>query len=82
MTEINRDRVERLAVDLLQPIRTNYIKGPTSRHRVIEALNALAITAASVIEGTEDAEAAQSWFLSALAINLNLLRSTPPETLQ
>jgi hypothetical protein len=52
-TELNRERIERLMVSILLPIRENYRKGPVSRDRCFEALNALAAAAALVIEGSD-----------------------------
>jgi hypothetical protein len=52
-TELNRERIERLMVSILLPIRENYQKGPVSRDRCFEALNALAASAALVIDGSD-----------------------------
>ena len=51
---LDHARIERLARDILLPIRANYLAGPTSRDRVFEALNALAFVTAIVIAGTGD----------------------------
>jgi len=68
---LDRDRIERLAGEILIAIRANYIKGPISRDRVYEALNALAFSAANVINGSHDPEALEFFFK---AINLNLTK--------
>jgi hypothetical protein len=51
---LDRERIEKLAYQILLPIRANYLAGPTSRDRVFEALNAMAFVTAVVIAGTED----------------------------
>lgn len=50
---LDRQRIERLLVKILEPIRANYYAGPISQARVLEALNALAAAAALVIQGAE-----------------------------
>jgi len=52
-TELDRERVENLTASILTPIRDNYLRGPTSRDRCFEALNALAASAALVIDGSD-----------------------------
>jgi hypothetical protein len=52
-TELNRERIENLMASILTPIRDNYQRGPVSRDRCFEALNALAAAAALVIEGSD-----------------------------
>jgi hypothetical protein len=66
---LDRDRIERLAGEILIAIRANYVKGPISRDRVYEALNALAFSAANVINGAHDPEALE-FFSKALNLNL------------
>jgi hypothetical protein len=51
---IDRENVERLGEALGQAIKDHYLANPTSPHRVLEALNALGIAAASVLGGIED----------------------------
>lgn len=63
---LDRDRIEKLLVALLVPIRDNYLKGPMpDRDRVYEALNALAGASALVISGCDDPGAAD-FFIKAL----------------
>jgi hypothetical protein len=61
---------------ILLAIRDNYIKGPNSRDRVYEALNALAFCAAHIIRGAGDPEAL-AFFTKAL--NMNLTDHGDPE---
>jgi hypothetical protein len=51
-TQLDRERIERLMVAILTPIRENFKTGPFSRDRCFEALNALAASVALVIEGS------------------------------
>jgi hypothetical protein len=51
--QLDRERIKRLMAAILTPIRENYIRGPTERDRCLEALNALAASAALVIEGAD-----------------------------
>jgi hypothetical protein len=51
--ELDRVRVEGITKSILLVIRENYVHGPTSRDRCFEALNALAASAALVIEGCD-----------------------------
>jgi hypothetical protein len=64
--QLGRERIERLAADILLSIRTNYLAGPTSRDRVFESLNALAFATTIVIASTEDdsGEAARFFHLA------------------
>jgi hypothetical protein len=52
-TQLDRERIENLTASVLLPIRENYVRGPTSRDRCFEALNALAASAALVIHGSD-----------------------------
>jgi hypothetical protein len=51
--ELDRARIEEITKSILLVIRENYVRGPTSRDRCFEALNALAASAALVIEGSD-----------------------------
>lgn len=51
---LDRERIERLLVKILEPIRANYHAGPISQARVLEALNALAAATALVIGGAQE----------------------------
>jgi hypothetical protein len=66
---LDQERVERLVKPILLAIRQNYVDGPVSRHRVYEALNALAFCAAWTIRGAGDPEALD-FFSKALNMNL------------
>jgi len=52
-TQLDRERIEEITKSILLVIRENYVRGPTSRDRCFEALNALAASAALVIEGSD-----------------------------
>jgi hypothetical protein len=64
------ERVQKLAVDIVQAIRENYRRGPMHKDRVYEALNALAFAVALVLQGANDAKA-KEFFDAALARNRN-----------
>jgi hypothetical protein len=64
------ERVKKLAMEILLPIRENYRRGPTSRDRVYEALNALAFALAQTLEGADDPHA-KEFFDAALLKNQN-----------
>jgi hypothetical protein len=77
---LDRGRIEKLSVDLMEHIRENYWKGPISRDRVYEALNALAFCKAVVVQGTGDPKEAQSFFDRALAMQSLDLEQHPPKS--
>jgi hypothetical protein len=52
-TELDQERIETICVDILQIIQQNFVRGPISRDRCLEALNALAAAAALVIHGAD-----------------------------
>jgi hypothetical protein len=56
-TELDQERIEKLLVAVLAPIKENYERGPISADRVYEALNTLAAAAALVILGCDDPKA-------------------------
>jgi hypothetical protein len=49
---LDDDRVEFLAKRFMGIVRSHYLQGPTSRDRVLEVLNALAVTVAFVLAGS------------------------------
>jgi hypothetical protein len=51
---LDRARIEAMTTPMMVAIRDNYLRGPHGRDRVFEALNALAICAATVIAGIDD----------------------------
>lgn len=64
---LDEERIQALVVEILEPIRDNYERGPISRDRCYEALNALAAAAVLVIKGAGPGEAeARAWFDQAL----------------
>jgi hypothetical protein len=70
---MDRGRVEWLMVEILIPIEKNYKEGPESRDRCYEALNALAASAALVIEGADGAGGeAEEFFRKALTQHLEM----------
>ena len=66
---LDQERIEELARQMLILIRQNYIKGPVSRDRVYEALNALAFCTAVTVRGA-DRDEALKWFSDALNVSL------------
>jgi len=64
---LDRTRIEEITKSILLVIRDNYARGPVSRDRCFEALNALAASAALVIEGSDGPGGeAQKFFEQAL----------------
>jgi hypothetical protein len=55
--KLDHKRVEKVSLPMLEAIRDNCREGPTSRMRVYENLNALALAVALVLEGADDPEA-------------------------
>lgn len=49
---LERQAIEALAIEFLKSIKAHYLRRPTGRDAVFEALNALAAAAAEVIDGT------------------------------
>ena len=67
LPELDRARIEEITKGILLVIRENYVRGPTSRDRCFEALNALAASASLVIEGSDGPGGkAQKFFEQAL----------------
>ena len=62
---LDRERIEELTTQILILLRQNYVRGPISRDRVYEALNALAYCTAVTVRGT-DPDEALAWFSDAL----------------
>jgi len=62
---LDQERIEELAKQVLILIRENYQRGPISRDRVYEVLNALAFCTAVTVRGT-DPDEALNWFSDAL----------------
>lgn len=60
--ELDRARVEGLAKLLAEAVRDNYLRGPPSRDRILEALNALASVAGFVIRDWGDGGEALGFF--------------------
>ncbi len=68
---MDRARTEALGLAIMIPVRDNFQRGPASRDRAYEALNALAVGAAYVIAGAGDnADEALAWFQLALSQQL------------
>lgn len=59
--QLDRERIAQLSIRIMQAVRNNYVRGPQSRDRVFEALNALAIVTCTVIKGCDD-DAKAVWF--------------------
>ena len=74
--ELDRERTTKIVNALMLPLLANFKQGPQSRERTLEALNALAIAAAFIIQGTGDEEHAHMFFEKALVANLDLNRGS------
>lgn len=76
---LDRVRCERLAEEILRPIRVHYLTEPISSERVWEVLDALSFAVAGVIKGVGERpqrRAAQTFFNNALIQHLaHLLRA-------
>lgn len=73
MSEIDRGRVEWIAAAAMRAVVANYRRGPASRDRIWEALNAIAMIAVTVISAIEDdAAVAQAREFFDRAVNANL----------
>jgi hypothetical protein len=71
--KLDVDRVQKLIRKLLEPVKRDMEKGPVNRERVFEALNALAVVTACVLNATgEDSvdETAGEFFRAALNVHL------------
>jgi hypothetical protein len=78
---LDHNRVEELTGQILLPVRANYQRGPISRDRALEALNALAVAAAVVVSGCDGMGGeAEKFFYQALTINIKSYcgRGNPP----
>jgi hypothetical protein len=74
--EVDRNRVEALAVKLLIAIRDELAVPPMSRENVLVALNALAFAVATIITGTGTHREAHGFFDQAVRENIeNIERS-------
>jgi hypothetical protein len=68
---LDQERVEQLAGPIFAAVKDNYQRGPTSRDRALEALNALAACAATVIVGCDGPGGeAEAFFQQALKQNI------------
>ena len=67
---MDRAATEALLTQILQAVNAHMAAPPTGRHRVLEALNALAAATALTLFGTNRDEAAEAFFHKALADNL------------
>jgi hypothetical protein len=60
---------------VLKPIHENYYRGPVSRDRVYEALNALALAVATVVQGAQPEEA-HDFFMRAYSMQSSDISQT------
>jgi hypothetical protein len=75
---LDRQRIEALSIAVLKPIQANYHRGPVSRDRVYEALNALAFAVATVVQGAQPNEA-HDFFMRAYAMQSSDISNNPPK---
>lgn len=65
--QLDQERVTDLSKAIMLPIRTNYLQGPISQDRALEALNALASSLAIVLLGCDGLDGqAREFFNKAL----------------
>lgn len=64
--QLDRERIAQLSIRIMQAVRNNYIRGPQSRDRVFEALNALVIVTCTVIKGCDEDTKAVWFFQQAM----------------
>jgi hypothetical protein len=78
--ELDQERVEAVTAKVLAAIKENLQRGPQSRERALEVLNALAGSAAVVILGCDGPHGeAEEFFQKALRQNLDDLIGELPE---
>lgn len=75
---MNEQRTEELTAEIALAIKKNYMRGPISRDRAFEALNALAAATSIVILGCDEDPAAKAFFLNALEQNIEYNRQHIP----
>ena len=51
---LDETRISELMTAVLRPIHANYLRGPLSQARALEALNALAAAVALIVDGCDD----------------------------
>jgi hypothetical protein len=71
--EVDRTRVEKLAVEILQAVRREMAEPPFTRDNVFIPLNALAFAAATIIAGVRNDPVARDFFAKAVNQNISLL---------
>jgi hypothetical protein len=77
----DRTRIGGLARDIMLPVRDNFLRGPASRDRVYEALNALACVAGAVLAGCgEEGARHEAWEWFQLALEQQLADLPIPAT--
>jgi hypothetical protein len=77
---LNAQRAQKLAVDLMEVIKAHYLEGRMERARVLEVLNALALCTAVTVHGTDDTQFATDIFAAAFSMNLDLYRENFPHS--
>ena len=76
---MDRDRVEAIAVKMMDAIKENYLRGPSSRDRVLEALNAVAMCAGFIlggVPGDETRDVLEGFVKQAITDNVASVRET------
>jgi hypothetical protein len=75
---LDAERAQKLAMDLMELIKAHYLEGPMDRARVLEVLNALALCTAITVHGTDDTQFATDVFAAGFSMNLDLYRENFP----
>ena len=79
MRDLDHSRVEEITRALMEQIRSHYLRYPTSRDRVLEILNALAVCVGLAIQGADGINGeAHEFFIVALEMQLEDLSNDPP----
>jgi hypothetical protein len=68
--EVDRERVEKLAVEIMLAVRRTMTTPPLARDNVFIPLNALAFAVATILAGTGNDPAARDFFDNALSQNI------------
>jgi hypothetical protein len=75
---VDSERVQKLASELMHLIKAHYLEGPMARERVLEVINALALCLAITVHATDDEDFVTAVFSAAFNTNLNLYKQQGP----
>jgi hypothetical protein len=75
---VDPQRTQKLANEMMHLIKAHYQEGPMARERVLEVLNALALCLAITVHATDDQEFTMDVFSAAFMTNLDLYKRENP----